>query len=61
MRAVQTTRPEPNLYVHKLRLEARDGGNVEILPRSPVSAWRIGVAMLGAIVAVSAGLLYYAF
>jgi hypothetical protein len=62
MRAVQTTacRSEPIFYVHKLRLEAREGGNVEIVPRTPGSVWRLGVVTVGALVAASVGLLYYA-
>jgi hypothetical protein len=62
MRAVQTTasRTEPKLYVHKLRLEAREGGNVEIVPRASGSGWRLGAVTVGALVAASVGLLYYA-
>jgi hypothetical protein len=51
-----TTHNEPNPYVHKLRLEARDGAVVEIRPTGSLAqaGARIAVRLIGFALAMAA-------
>ena len=56
------SRSEPQPYIHKLRLEANEGGNVEIAPMSSSGVGaRLAFAMLSAVAAACIGLAYYAY